>query len=58
MDTRVWRDAEIYSDHYLVMTKCKEQLDKKQIYNREGIIEYKSIRSYKLKSRDVSNRFI
>ena len=39
------------------MTKCKEQLDKKKINNGEGRIEYKSIRSYKLKSRDVSNRF-
>lgn len=57
LDTKVRRGPEIDSDHYLVITKLREELEEKNEHKRDKVIEYESIRTYKLLEQESAIRY-
>lgn len=60
IDTRVKRGPEIGSDHYLVVAKIRDQLeikDKSDDKNTRKVVEFETIRTYKLQNEEVAEKY-
>lgn len=57
LDTKVQRGPEIGSDHYMVIAKIRRITEEKQKTNRENEKEHETIKTYKLRLPEISEKY-